>query len=72
MEKDYICYYNCPKCNNPFCGSDPLEIANEMVTASNKAEARQFFNQCKMCRNMKIVRIEEDANEATFTITIVK
>ena len=59
--KEYICYYSCPFCNNP-CSVpfNPNEEFNEMVEAESKAEARKFFNRAKMCRNMKITRIEEN------------
>ena len=58
--KTYIVYYACPFCKNP-CSVpfDPMKEYNEMVDADSKAEARKFFNGAKMCRNMKITRIEE-------------
>lgn len=66
--KTYICYYSCPFCNNPCTVPfDPNEEFNEMVDAENKAEARKFFNNAKMCRNMKITRIVEDKQDSGVT-----
>ena len=56
----YKVCYNCPHCKNPDCGEDKMWIANELVEARSKAEARQIFNNGKPCRHMKIVEIVED------------
>lgn len=55
----YICYYNCPHCKNPDCGEEPMKRANELVSATSKTDARQFFNQHKPCRHMKLLSVEE-------------
>lgn len=60
--KTYIVYYSCPFCPSPDCGSDPESEANEMCYAESKREAREWFNGAKMCRWMKVTRIEEDGN----------
>lgn len=54
---NYIVYYNCPCCKNP-CTTRWNEEANEIVYAKNKTEAREMFQAFKMCRNMKVTRIE--------------
>ncbi len=59
----YKVCYNCPNCKNPDCGEDKMWIANELVEARNKAEARQIFNDGKPCRHMKIVEIVPDKYE---------
>ena len=59
----YKVCYNCPNCKNPDCGEDKMWIANELVEARNKAEARQIFNDGKPCRYMKIVEIVPDKYE---------
>lgn len=57
--KVYYVYYNCPHCPNPCTTDDPAKEANEGVNAETKTEARKIFNNCKMCRWMKITKIVE-------------
>ena len=57
--KTYICYYSCPYCKDPCC-EDPDGEANELLYADSKAEAREYFNNAKQCRYMKLKRVEED------------
>lgn len=64
--KTYIVYFSCPFCKNPCC-DDPCEEANEVVDADSKTEAREFFNNAKQCRYMKIARIVEDKAESGIT-----